>query len=61
MIHDALRWTDASEKSIWTMDMDRAFQLHNHTNFISGGMSPEESWTGSKSSNISLQNAHPWG
>ena len=61
MIHDALRCPDASEKSLWTMDIDNSVHLHNFNPHISSGMSPEEIWTRSKSSNIALHNDHPWG
>ena len=48
MIHALLRWTDASEKSLWHMDMDHAARLHNHTTQISSGMSTEEFFRRSK-------------
>ena len=38
MIHDALSWYDASEKSLWTMSMAHYVHLHNHTPHISSGM-----------------------
>ena len=40
MIHATLRWNYASEEILWTMDMDHAVNLHNHTPHISIGMSP---------------------
>ena len=61
MINAALRWNDASEKSLWPMAISNAVNLHNHTTQISGGMSPEEVWTRSKSSHIDPQNDNPWG
>ena len=48
MIHYALRWIDASDESLWEMDMAHAVHSHNHNPHISSGMSPEEAWSGSK-------------
>ena len=61
MIHAALRWPDASEKSLWPMDMAHTVHLHNHTPHFSSGIYPEEVWTRSKSYHSYLQNSHPWG
>ena len=41
MIHAALRWSDASEKIPFPMDMAHAFHLHSHNTHISSGMSHE--------------------
>ena len=60
-IHDALRWNDASEKSLCTMSMTHAVHLHNHTPHIFSGMPPDEVWTRSKYSHSDLHNDHPWG
>ena len=60
MIHDALKWPDTSEKSLWTKDMGHAVHLNNHNPHISSGMSTEEVWKRYKSSHSNLHNAHPW-
>ena len=60
MINAALRWTAARDKSLWTMAMDHAVQLHNHTTHISSVMSPEEFSTRYKSYHSAIQNAQPW-
>ena len=41
MSHDALRWPDVSDKSLYPMDMDHAVHLNNHNTHISSGISPE--------------------
>ena len=51
MILYALRWPDASDKRLWAMDMAHVVHSHNHTPHISSGISPEEVWTSSNSSN----------
>ena len=61
IIHASLRWSDASGKSLWTMDMSHAVNLHNHTPHISRCMSPEEVWKGSKYPHSDLHNTNPWG
>ena len=61
MIHSELSWPDSSEIILCPMDMAHSVHLHNHTPNIYSGMSPEEDWTISKSSNSALQNYHPWG
>ena len=61
MIRAAIMWPDASYNILWPMDMDHAIHLHNHTPYISSGISPEEFCTSSKSSHSYLQNDHPWG
>ena len=61
MVHAALVWPDASEKSLCTIAMFRDVYLHNHTPHISSDMSPEEVWTRSKSSHSSPKNDHSWG
>ena len=43
MINAALRWPNDSEKILWTIDMDNAVHLHNHTNHIESGMYPKGS------------------
>ena len=60
MIHAALKWPDASEKSLWTMDMAHSVHLHNHNPHISIFMSLEEVWTRLKSSHIALHNSHTY-
>ena len=42
MIHAALRWPDASEKSLWPMAMAHDVHLHNHTTHIYSCMYSEE-------------------
>ena len=60
MNHTELRWRDASEKRLWTMDMAHAVHLYNHITHISSGMPPSEVWTKYKFYNSALQEAHPW-
>ena len=38
IINDALIWPDYSEKSLWTMAMDHAIHINNHTPHISSVM-----------------------
>ena len=61
MIHATLRCNYYSENILCPMDMAHYVHLQNHTPHISSCLFPEEVWTGSKSSNSALQNAHPWG
>ena len=61
MIHPALMWPDASDKSLWTMYMAHTVHLHNHITHIYSGIYPEEVCTSSKSYNSDLKNSHPWG
>ena len=56
MIHAALRWSDDSEKILWTMAMSHTNHLHNHTPHISSSRSPEEILTRSNSSHSALKN-----
>ena len=43
MIHAALMWSDAIEKSLCTISMTHAFHLHNYTTHIFSGIPPDES------------------
>jgi hypothetical protein len=60
-IHAALRWPDASDRELWPMAIVHAVALHNMTPKMATGYSPEELWTGSRSSHLKLQNVHVWG
>jgi hypothetical protein len=60
-IHAALRWPDASDRELWPMAIAHAVALHNMTPGMTSGYSPEELWTGSRSSHSQLQNVHVWG
>ena len=61
VIHDELKYPDASENSLFLMAMDHAIYLHNHGPHISRALSSYKVWTSSKSSHSALHNAHPWG
>ena len=61
MIHAALRWPEHADKKLWPLALQHAAFLHNHTPREDSGLSPEEIWTGSKSSHSHLMNAKPWG
>jgi hypothetical protein len=62
MIHQALRWPDASDKTLWPLALDHAVYLHNHTpNPALGGLTPEEIWSKSVASHSTLLHAHVWG
>ena len=42
------------------MDIAHDVNLQNHTHHIYSGLSPEEVWTGPKSSHSAIQDSHPW-
>ena len=57
MIHAALRWPSQADKSLWPLVMSHSVLLGNHLPRNKGDWSPEEMWTGSKSSRSMLRNA----
>jgi hypothetical protein len=62
MIHQALRWPDASDKTLWPLALEHAAYLHNHTpNSALGGLNQEEIWSKSVASHSPLLHAHVWG
>ena len=60
MIHAVMRWNDASERILWTMDMAHYVQLHSLTSHIYSGIYQEEFWTRSKLSHSALHYADKW-
>ena len=60
MLHAAMLWPDASEKSLWPLAMQHAVHLHNHTPSSSTKLAPVEIWTQSHHSLKTVRNAHPW-
>ena len=60
MIHTALRWYDAIQKSLCTIDIAHSVHVHNHTTHISSVLYPEELCTSYKFSHSYLHNFHPW-
>ena len=61
MIHQALRWPEISDKELWPLAFQHTVYMGNHLPKMEHGWSPEELWTGSKSSRSELKNARPWG
>ncbi|MGH3053412.1 MAG: reverse transcriptase domain-containing protein [Gaiellaceae bacterium] len=62
MIHAALRWPEAADKSLWPMALSHATYLYNHTPSMESGLSPAELFSRTKNQNHGeLLNAHPWG
>jgi hypothetical protein len=62
MIHQALRWPEAADKTLWPLALEHAVYLHNHTpQEALGGLTPEEIWSKSIASHSSLLHAHVWG
>ena len=61
MIHAALCWPDISDKTLWPMALNHAAYLHNKMPSMDTGLSPEEVWSSSKSSNSAITNLHTWG
>ena len=50
-----------NDYDLWPLAMQHAAWIHNHTPHPDEGLSPEELWTGTKSSHSTLLHAHTWG
>jgi len=61
MIHQALRWPEESDKTLWPLALEHAVYLHNNTPDPASGLTPEEIWSRSISSHSPLRHAHVWG
>ena len=63
LLHAALRWPDAFDKSLWPLALSHAAYLYNNTpnKDLLGGFSPLEVWSGVKSDHHQLKNLRPWG
>ena len=60
MVHQALRWPKMADKSLWPLAFQHATFMNNHLPRTEHGWSPEELWTGTKSTRSELKNARPW-
>jgi len=60
LLHDIRRWLDAISEDLWPFALKLAVDIHNSTPGLSG-LSPDEIFSGHKSTNSKFKDFHPFG
>jgi hypothetical protein len=61
MIHAAIHWPEAKDKSLWPMALAHAAYVYNHTQNATSGIAPIEIFLHTQGDGQALRNLHTWG